>query len=466
MTGDVRNGAPVGAESAERFGPALRRRRMAVGLSLAELAERVFYSKGYLSRVETGARPPNTVLARRCDAALNAGGILASLVPADDRDEAADGPMPVGGDGGTERKSQESEFGELGADEMWTMGMGQDGSIWFQPADRRQVVAMGAASLLAAGLGGPAGADPGADAEETVHGFSALFPLIRALGQRASPATVLPTVVAQTRTLESVAAHASGRGRVESYLLASRYAEYAGWMAQEAGRDDMAVWWTNRAVALARRGGDRELAAYALVRFALIRMYAGDALSTVALALQAQHSADAGPRVRGLAALREAQGHALAGAQSECRRALDRARDLLAEAPRGGAPVLGTTGGGDPVALATAGCLHDLGRPGQASELLGRELSAIPLRSRRLRVRWAARQALAQASAGELDQACEVLRDLLPEFSATASWTVRTDLVALAKLLAQHQTHRGVREMFPLLTEKLYMPPAHSTGRR
>ncbi|NBH03695.1 helix-turn-helix transcriptional regulator, partial [Amycolatopsis sp. SID8362] len=36
------------------FGAELRRLRHAAGLSLTELADRVHYSKGYLSKVETG----------------------------------------------------------------------------------------------------------------------------------------------------------------------------------------------------------------------------------------------------------------------------------------------------------------------------------------------------------------------------------------------------------------------------
>jgi tetratricopeptide (TPR) repeat protein len=51
------------------------------GLSLTALSERVHYSKGYLSKVETGDRPATAELARRCDEVLDAKGTLASLVP-------------------------------------------------------------------------------------------------------------------------------------------------------------------------------------------------------------------------------------------------------------------------------------------------------------------------------------------------------------------------------------------------
>ncbi|WP_199788543.1 helix-turn-helix domain-containing protein [Streptomyces sp. 351MFTsu5.1] len=444
----------------DSFGPALRQRRMAVGVSLAVLAGRTHYSKGYLSRVETGGRRPTAALARRCDAALGAEGELAALVPPDRTDAGPTAPAP-----GTESIAGLDVHAGLEADaanddEIWIMGMGQGGSIWFQPADRRQVVGIGAASLLSLGLAAPGASAPkGLDAETTVSTFAELFPLVRRLGQRASPAAVLPSLIAQTHTLQTVAEHADGCWRSESYLLASRYAEYAGWMAQEAGRDDMAMWWTDRAVVLAKRGGDLELAAYGLVRHALIRMNAGDALATIALARRAQDAPAAGPRVRGLAALREAQGHALAGAYGECRHALDRARSLLDDSPSDEPTrVLGTSSGGDPVSLATAGCLYDLGRPAEAAEMFDRELSAIPDESRRLKTRWATRQTLARAAAGDIDHACVLLRELLPGFAATASWSIRTDLLALARVLARRCDQPAVREVYPLLTAMLHTP--------
>jgi hypothetical protein len=50
-------------------------------LSLSKLAELVFYSKGYLSKVENGEKPPTLDLATQCDEVLGAGGNLVRLVP-------------------------------------------------------------------------------------------------------------------------------------------------------------------------------------------------------------------------------------------------------------------------------------------------------------------------------------------------------------------------------------------------
>ncbi|MFJ1598475.1 tetratricopeptide repeat protein [Streptomyces sp. NPDC088261] len=63
------------------FGTALRRRRREARISISEMARRVHYSKGYLSKVETGRSAGSLGLAQACDRELGAGGELAELAP-------------------------------------------------------------------------------------------------------------------------------------------------------------------------------------------------------------------------------------------------------------------------------------------------------------------------------------------------------------------------------------------------
>ncbi|HKS47088.1 MAG TPA: tetratricopeptide repeat protein [Amycolatopsis sp.] len=65
------------------FGAELRNLRHQSGMSLTELARRVHYTKGYLSRIETGAAAPNRGLALLCEAELGAPGALTALLPAE-----------------------------------------------------------------------------------------------------------------------------------------------------------------------------------------------------------------------------------------------------------------------------------------------------------------------------------------------------------------------------------------------
>lgn len=423
------------------FGPVLRSARMAQGMSLGELGRRTHYSKGYLSKVEMGLRAPSDTLARQCDTALGAGGDLMALVrrPA----------PPV-----VERALTDDDEGR------WVLEMAKDGSMWFQPMGRRQAMALGATSLLVLRADSTPPDRSGQAAAVTT--FEVMFTQLRALGQQASPDVVLPTCVTQTHSLSRIAEQSSGPTRAAAFTLASRYAEYTGWMAQESGQDKAALWWTDRAVRLAAEGGDDELAAYGKVRRALITLYAGDASSTIELAREAQRHPAAGSRVRGLAAQREAQGHALAGSPTECLLALDRARELLSvvNAPTGG-PVLGSSTLNDPVGLSTAWCLHDLGRSAESAAMFERELRDVPPTARRFQTRWRARQALAHATSRDLDEACAVATLLLDDVATVDSATVRTDLVLLARTLSRWMTYGPVRDLYPVLTAAM-RPTSHS----
>ncbi|MEV8374727.1 helix-turn-helix transcriptional regulator [Kribbella sp. NPDC056861] len=63
----------------ESLGASMRRWRESANLSLAEMARRVNYSRGYLSKVETGRAPGSVSLADQYDLALGADGALGRL---------------------------------------------------------------------------------------------------------------------------------------------------------------------------------------------------------------------------------------------------------------------------------------------------------------------------------------------------------------------------------------------------
>ncbi|MFE3690745.1 ATP-binding protein [Streptomyces sp. NPDC059129] len=76
------------------FGSELRRRRKEAQMSISEMAQRVHYSKGYLSKVETGKATGSLDLAQACDRELGAAGELAELAPSK-RDEVSTSPTPL-----------------------------------------------------------------------------------------------------------------------------------------------------------------------------------------------------------------------------------------------------------------------------------------------------------------------------------------------------------------------------------
>jgi transcriptional regulator with XRE-family HTH domain/tetratricopeptide (TPR) repeat protein len=425
------------------FGPELRRLRVAADVSLTRLAGLLHYSKGHVSKVETGLKRPTPELAQRCDALLGAQGALAALVP-----------VPSSRSVAREAMARRA----IDDGEVWSMNVAPDGTSWCRLLDRRQFLAAGATSVLGLGFNDR---DVSGAARQTasLEGFRALFDQFRQLGQTVSPAVVLPALIAQTQTVQGVAAQSDARMQCRALTLAARYAEYVGWMCQEAGNDEAAMWWTDRAVELAAAGGDRDLASYALVRRALMALYRNDAAETLKLSRSAQLDSVL-PRIRGLAAQREAQGHALAGDRDACLRCLDTARGLITSAPSDPAPMLGSTNLADSVAMITGWCLYDLGRPEEAGEILDREIARLPPDALRSHTRYGIRRAMAHAAAGEIEHACEITELLLGGVGLVGSATIRTDLRRLARTLSRFRTTRAVRGLSPQLVAALPGPAA------
>jgi Helix-turn-helix domain len=400
----------------------LRRRRLAAGLSLRELATRVHYSKGHLSRIETGAKAPGADLAHRCDTVLGAGGRLAALVP-----PAGATPPP-------------SDTGRLDGD--WYLVFAGDGRTEFGTSSGADPSAMATGTRMTMTPPPPV-PEPGA-----LSYYRAVFDALRALGQQVAPAELVPSLVALTRSLQS------RTGEPEMLLLASRFAEFTGWMAQEGGDDRAAVRWTDHAVRLASAAGDERLSVYRYVRHADIALYRHDALETVALARRAQ-AGSAEPRIRFLATQREAQGYAIAGDDAACRRALDRAAHHMATATDDGTPTLGTSTLADPLDMTTGWCLHDLGRSTEAVEILATQVGRIPVQARRARARYGARLALALASVRELEESCAVLTPILETLPGIDSATIRVDLRQIARTLNRWRTEATVRAILPEISTAL-----------
>ncbi|WP_018544257.1 helix-turn-helix domain-containing protein [Streptomyces sp. LaPpAH-108] len=397
--------------------------RQVAGLTLTQFSVALNYDKGHLSKVERGKRSASPELARRCDAFLGANGELRRLV---------DAP-------GT------------GSDAAETSGSPGPGTV-----RRRVVLAAGTGALVDLQGGGRASAATGS----LLPSFRAQFDQLRKLGQSTAPKVLLPLLEIQTRTVVELAADAPSAARARVLVLASRFAEFTGWMAQEAGDSGAALDWTAEAAELARAGGDPHLGSYALVRRALVTLYDGDAAATIGLARSAQ-SDELPPRIRGLAAQREAQGHALVGDERACLRSLDKARELLDsdDARSGAEPVIGTTHVNDPAAMTTGWCLYDLGHPKAAAEVLDREYRRLSPYALRARTRYGFRRSLAHAASGEVEHACAIAGKLLGVMPAVPSATVNSDIRRLARELSRFRSSKAVRDLQPTLARVL--APAH-----
>jgi hypothetical protein len=215
---------------------------------------------------------------------------------------------------------------------------------------------------------------------------------------------------------------------------------------------------------LAAAAGDRDLGPYSLIRHALLALYQGDAVTTMAAARSAQEQ-DCSARVRGLAAQREAQGRALAGDQNGCLRDLDRAAELLAVAA-GRDAAIGSWTVADPVASARGWCLTDLGRHAEAAETLKPVLAQIASTAVRSRARHGARLALAYAWAGETDQACAVAGPVIDAMPVVDSATIRSDLRQLRTVLGRRPRRGVVSALLLRLNHALVKGPVLPTPGR
>ncbi|BCB90072.1 hypothetical protein Psuf_073850 [Phytohabitans suffuscus] len=413
----------------QHFGTQLRRRREIAGLSLKALASRVHFDPGHISRIENGRRKPSVDFALRCDAVLGAGGELAALA-AGPRSRAAQ-PPPA-------------------ATAEMVLRLRPDGQVTLAVGEGVPLPALGMPDLDAAphepGLAGV---------------FEQTFALLRRLGQRLPPATVLASVAGQVHALHAVARTGAQRDR---YLrLAARHAEYAGWLGQEAGDHRAALWWTDQAERLAAQAGDTDLAAYVWVRRAEMAVYRHDSAQALSAAEQALRR-PAAPHVHGLANHRQAQGHALVGASTGCIDALDRAAELLDAGDRGG----GTLGSSTIPDLqeATAGwCYLDLGRLDSSAALLERTVAGIPEVSRRARGLFSARLALAHALGGDYDRASEAGHEAMVAVRHTRSATTLSQLHELGRELRRHR-QPAARQLHRDLVEVLHgtTPPPAATA--
>lgn len=406
----------------------LRRMRMAAGLSISQLATLTRFSKGYISKVETGkVKTPVPDFVRITDTVLQADGKLARLSNVASHRSADPANVPQGSEPATSPSNANDE---------------QSSSEGRSPGKLLLV------------------ADPD-EIKYTLAAFRGILENTRNLGQTLNPATVVDMLKPHVAALRELAARLDGASGHETLKLAAHFADFTGWMTQETGDYVGALSWVDLTAELARSTEDDDMAAYADVRRANIALYQGDWYGTVSFAQRAAAMAQSS-RVQGLAALREAQGHALAHDYEAFRRCLNRSAELLS--PTAGhnidEPIPGPTRIPDPTALAEGWSLYDLGRSEEAVKVLSRLLRATPKKRIRAWARIGARLALAHASLREIDQACALTQEILSLSPRIESATIRADMRQVSMMLSRWSFEPQVRRIMPSLSAALL-----STGR-
>jgi transcriptional regulator with XRE-family HTH domain len=192
-------------------------------------------------------------------------------------------------------------------------------------------------SLFGAGVGAAFGlnattAHPTAAREIDPELVSHWTKLLRLLGRHDASFGPHEVVAPVRQELALIAEHrriARGDLRAQLVGVESRWAWFASWLSHDTGDWQRRDSWTDRALRLAEAADDDDMVAWVLMwqsRWAAMRHDAPRAITLADAARQTRGTTDT---IRGLCALREAHGHALANDRASCERTLADAHGLL-----------------------------------------------------------------------------------------------------------------------------------------
>ena len=147
------------------------------------------------------------------------------------------------------------------------------------------------------------------------------------------PATLLAVASQHVISLEPALVHTRGPLRSEGLRLCSRFAEFAGWLSQDAGDLDAAQQWTDRALDFVEELDDPAARAYVLMRKSGIAADRRESARCVTLAVAASHhAAEQAPRLRALTLRQAAIAQAIVGDRRASQLAAGRAIEAVAAA--------------------------------------------------------------------------------------------------------------------------------------
>ncbi|GAB2712987.1 helix-turn-helix domain-containing protein [Nocardia thraciensis] len=249
------------------------------------------------------------------------------------------------------------------------------------------------------------------------------------------PHALLPIVTGQVEFVDDLEHGSRGRTRLRLRAVHARYAEFLGWLHQDAGNLPAAIEWTTRAESIARDADDGRLLSYIQMRLSNLAADTRNPQTTIDFAQTALHTATTlTPRLQAMALRQLAHGQAQLGQADNCARTLDLAW-TNATHPDGAGDNLADYCTPEYIAMEAAHCMVALGRPEQAITTLEPRLPRWRPGNRRDLGRGLAILAIAFARTHQPDQALTVAAHALAITADTHSH--RTE----------QQLHRVVREL-------------------
>ncbi len=126
------------------------------------------------------------------------------------------------------------------------------------------------------------------------------------------PGRLIATVGEQVSNVQDMLGSARGDLRRRVFDLATLYAEFQGWLFEDAGQSVRSGVWTGRSVEWAQASENTDLAAYTLMRRAQQAAAGQESSLAIGLGEAAERRAGSAPRIRAAAAQQRAAGLAIA----------------------------------------------------------------------------------------------------------------------------------------------------------
>lgn len=256
--------------------------------------------------------------------------------------------------------------------------------------------------------------------------------------------------------LFGVETHSGGSKLV--FAAAAALTEMAGWMAQEAGRDQAAEQHFVRSLDLVKIGGDRQLGVHVLASMSHLTLHRGRPAEAIQLARRGRDSLARGPRQPELEALllaMQARGFAALRRIDDCRQLLLQAERALSALPTGErSPWVSRFDEGS-LAGEAARCLHQIGDLNEAGRQAARVIELRPGDRTRSRAFGQLILATVLTAQGKSDEACAMAQQVLQATQQLGSYPVIQQLLDLKQLLKPYGANRVVADFLGSLDEAL-----------
>ncbi|MDR7303508.1 helix-turn-helix transcriptional regulator [Haloactinomyces albus] len=271
----------------------------------------------------------------------------------------------------------------------------------------------------------------------------------------AGPHSLLPIATQQASFAEQLLTESHGHGHAPLLYVAARFAEFTGWLYQDAGDLHTAMQWSNTALDLSQEAGDAHLSSYIRMRKSNIASDARKPDLTIAFARAAlQNPGALPPRLKAVALRQEAHGYALAGNYDTCARALDHAFQYASEAPNDDTDIARYCTPSY-IEMEAAHCWVELGKPAKALTTLQQGLADWQSDFRRDLGLCLARLAVAHAGTGQPNEALTVAQHSLAIASETRSHRTKHQLHRASELLTTVGAHEHAHYLRHVLRNTL-----------